>query len=679
MENTAALDPRSARPAAWLDRPIFWRVTPAAMILAALMLLSAFVFFSNLEAIGDANTYYTAAVEAMLDSWQNFFFVAAEPGGSVTVDKPPLGLWIETAFAAVLGVSGFSVSLPNIFAGIFSIPLMYVLIRRHLGTGPGLLAAAVMTVIPVVYATGRNNTMDSLLTFFLLLAAWAFIEAAERGSLALLLLGSLVVGLGFNIKMMQVFLPLPAFFALYFFVSKHGWRRKLLHLALAAVLLAAVSLSWALAVDAVPADQRPYIGSSTDNTVMELIVGHNGLNRLFGGQSGQGTGPAQPAGPQTDGQPLDGTIPQDGQFPAQPADAAPGGQGGGMFNQEIGSPGLFRFFQSELANEASWLLPFALISLVLAVGSARIRLPLESPAHKALLLWGGWLVICLVFFSVAAFFHAYYLVMLAPALAGMIALGWYYLRQLAERKPALASGLLIFAAGLTLAVQVWLAGQYQVGGAFIWLAPLMLLAGVVISMVAILDRPISGLAVSLVFASQLLIPFSWSFLTVAADQPNVNLPAAYAGDLDTRADRPQPQDDSVNRQQALLDFLVAEDDGGRYLVAVPSSQQGSPLVLATGRGVLYLGGFNGRDPVVDADDLAALVSAGDLEFILMTGSDQREIRQWAAQTCTVIRQFSSQPIRAGDQPQTAQPGADGPPDDGGPNQNQPVTLFRCGQ
>lgn len=73
------------------------------------------------DSIGDANAYYTAAVKSMLPSWRNFFFVAAEPGGSVTVDKPPLGFWIEAAFASILDVSGFSTSLPNILAGVFAI------------------------------------------------------------------------------------------------------------------------------------------------------------------------------------------------------------------------------------------------------------------------------------------------------------------------------------------------------------------------------------------------------------------------------------------------------------------------------------------------------------------------------------------------------------------------------
>ncbi|HKJ26004.1 MAG TPA: glycosyltransferase family 39 protein, partial [Anaerolineales bacterium] len=353
-ENIEPKQITAAQPKPWLEQKLFAWFTPALLILALIVLVSLGFHLHNLDAIGDANTYYTAAVEAMLDSWSNFFFVAAEPGGSVTVDKPPLGLWMEAAFAFVFGVNGIAVSMPNILAGLFSIPLMYYLVKKYLGAGPGLAAAAVMAFTPVAFAADRNNTMDSMLTFTLLLAAWAFIVATERGQLRYLLLGGLIIGLGFNIKMMQAFLPLPAFFALYFFASKHGWGRKLFNLGLTTLVIAVVSLSWALAVDAVPADQRPYIGSSTDNTVMELIVGHNGLNRLFGGGGNRQTAENLQSPQDGDGQPV---LPQSqtgqrpagppdgnptGQFPASPPDQggqAPAGQSGGAFSDEIGSTG----------------------------------------------------------------------------------------------------------------------------------------------------------------------------------------------------------------------------------------------------------------------------------------------------------------------------------------------------
>ncbi|NTV65151.1 MAG: glycosyltransferase family 39 protein, partial [Oscillochloris sp.] len=173
------------------------------LALGAVLLLAGFLRFYNLSALGEGNLYYTAGVASMLQSWSNFFFVAAEPGGSVTIDKPPLGFWLQTIAAFFLGLNGFAVMLPQIIAGLLSIVLLYHLVGRQFGRWPGVLAALALAITPVAIAADRNNTIDSLLVLALLLAAWAFIRATETGKLRHLLLGALIVGLGFNIKMLQ--------------------------------------------------------------------------------------------------------------------------------------------------------------------------------------------------------------------------------------------------------------------------------------------------------------------------------------------------------------------------------------------------------------------------------------------------------------------------------------------
>src|SRR5574341_1270967 len=423
--------------------------------LIAITALAAFLRFYNLNAVGYGNLYYTAAIESMLQSWHNFFFAAAEPGASVTVDKPPLGLWIQAAFAYFLGTSGFAVILPQVIAGTLSVPLVYALVRRYGGEAAGLLAALIVAVTPVSIAVDRNNTMDSTLIFTLLAAAWAFMKATDSGRLGWLLAGAGLVGVAFNIKMLQAFLPLPAFYALYFLGARQGILRKVFNLFLATIFLLAVSLSWAVAVDLTPADERPYVGSSTDNTVMELIVGHNGMERLLAGNRGGGPGAPsagaaandgivpQPGGqnpvagdnadfaPPQGGLPqpgaggvdlppgTDGPVPQNGLPPT-----GPGGQGGpgGMFGNEIGQPGVLRLFTAPLSNEIGWILPFGLLSLAVVAFSSPIRWPLTD-THKALVLWGGALVTMVIFFSVAGLFHAYYMAMLSAPLAAITAMG----------------------------------------------------------------------------------------------------------------------------------------------------------------------------------------------------------------------------------------------------------------
>ena len=837
-------------------------ITVATLVLIAVMALSAILHFINIDHIGDANAYYTAAVKSMLQSWSNFFFVAAEPGGSVTVDKPPLGLWIEATFAYFLGVSGFSVSLPNILAGIFGVPLLYAMVRKYMGELAGLVAALVMALTPVFVATNRNNTMDGMLVFFLLLAAWAFIKATESGKLGWLLLGAFIVGLGFNIKMLQALLPLPAFYALYFFGSKEGWWRKVANLGIATILLLAVSLFWAIAVDLTPADLRPYIGSSRDNTVMGLITGHNGTSRLFGGffgrnilnairadgpapaQGGQGNVPAQgtpslvpPNGqiPQQGGNlggppqqaldackgetlnatcsfnlpnganiagtcitppnssqlacaPQGGPATQNGQIPPQDGNVgrpprqalaacenqslgaacsfdlpnggnitgtcitlpklsqlacAPQGQGGqpalngqtppqggnaggppqqvfdacanltqnascsfnlpnganvtgtcvtppnssqlacvpqGMipqngqvslggpnrqggtpFSNETGTPGVLRFFTQPLSKQMSWLLPFALISLALLAFSSRIRLPLESEAHKALVLWGGWLVTCLVFFSaISGIFHSYYAIMLAPPLGAVVGMGFAQLWDWGKNRRWVGA-LLVIAAVVTVAFQAFAFKQY--GESMIWIA----IAGVtlLIGSILLVSPMTRRVAYVTILIAMLIAPAYWTTMTVASNG-NRNLPTANSG---TQQFGPGPVNDPRGEGQPapditeLLTYLETNTQGIKYLVAVPSAQIGAGMVLATGRPVLYMGGFTGQDEVVTTDDLTRIVTNGELRYVLYgNASGKPEIANWLQASCSVVPEFSQQKNQVSF-----------PPDPG----NQAMTLYQC--
>jgi 4-amino-4-deoxy-L-arabinose transferase-like glycosyltransferase len=657
------------------------------LAIVAIMLLSTTLHFWDIDSIGDSNAYYTAAVESMTQSWHNFFYAAAEPGGSVTVDKPPLGLMIEALFALVLGVSGFSTVLPNILTGILSVPLLYYLVKKHFGTVAGLVAALVLAVTPVVYAADRNNTQDGLLTFFLLLAAWAFIKAVESGKARWLFLGAVIVGLGFNIKMLQAYLPVPAFFALYFLGAKTGWLKKIgLSFAAVAVMIA-VSLSWALIVDSVPASERPFIGSSQDNTVMGLITGHNGTSRLFG-RGGPNQQQTPPSNAQT-GQPNpgpDGFNPNaspDGpnfQPTNQTPPTGPGGGGPGGFSWETGEPGMFRFFVAPLGAEMSWLLPFALFSLAVIALQSKIKLPVESGAHLGLILWGGWLMTCVVFFSmISGIFHSYYVVMLAPALGGVVGGGFGSLWKKQEEGHAGSGWWLTLGVAATVAFELYLAWVYGVNALWMPLAFALVVVAAILLFVnlfkALTFAPRA--AFSLLLAAMLIVPLAWSALTVTRGD-NGNLPAAYGVSRNPGGARP---DGNVNIRQgapaqnnaaprnavneALLEFLQANTQDVEYLVAVESSQVGAPFVLATGRPVLYMGGFGGQDNVVSADDLAQMVANGELRYILFGGGrgDKQEIVQWLQSSCSVVKQFS-QRSGTGQAPQ-------------GPANGQGQALYEC--
>ena len=239
----------------------------------AILALSAFTGLFRITQEGYSNLYYAATVKSMLTSWHNFFFASYDPGGFVTVDKPPLGFWIQAASAKVFGFHGWSLLLPQALAAVLSVALLYHLVRRVFGPAAGLLAALTLALTPITVATARNNTVDGLLVLVLLVAARTVIRAAETGRLRWLLLCVALVGVGFNIKMLQAYLVVPAFFLLYFLAAPRRRLTRIAQLTLATIVLLVVSLSWAVAVDLTPPDERPYVGGSTNNSALHLLSG----------------------------------------------------------------------------------------------------------------------------------------------------------------------------------------------------------------------------------------------------------------------------------------------------------------------------------------------------------------------------------------------------------------------
>ena len=369
--------------------------------LVGVMCVALFFHVYQLDREGYGNMYYAAAVKSMSLDLKSFFFNSFDTASFVTVDKPPLGLWMQVISVWLFGYSGISLMLPQVIAGVLSVALLYVLVRRVFGEWAGLIAALVLAVTPISIAANRNNTMDSQLVFTSLLAAWAISLAAERGKLRWLLLCAFFVGVGFNIKMLQAYMVLPAFYAVYFLTAATQWWKRIVHLIIATVLLIVISFAWVVIVDLTPPESRPFIGSSTDNTVMELIVGHNGMARLGGSLRGLlrpnqgppsnqnrppqvGAPPNQNFNPPPNGaQPNRPPYPPPNQNPNSPQPPQPP-QGAPNPGSETGTEGIFRLFNQQLAGQATWLLPLALFSLVVLLA----RLPFSNE-HRATLMWGA--------------------------------------------------------------------------------------------------------------------------------------------------------------------------------------------------------------------------------------------------------------------------------------------------
>jgi 4-amino-4-deoxy-L-arabinose transferase-like glycosyltransferase len=612
-------------------------------LLFAILALGAFLRFYNLGEAGIGNEYYAAAVKSMLLSWKNFFFVAFEPGGSVSVDKPPLGFWIEAASAYLFGLNGFALALPNAIAGVLSIFVTYKLVRRPFGPWIGLVAALTLAVTPSAIATERNNTIDGMLVFTLLLAAWAFLQAAYTGKMRWLLVGAFMVGLGFNIKMLQAFLPLPAFYAVYFFDAKHGWWKKIAHLAIATALLAVVSLSWAVIVDLTPASERPYVDSSSNNTVMELIAGHNGLERLIGGGGNGPDGQNQPSTAQMTGpmpQPPDGQNFQPGEMPqGQPPangmglddqmNGQPGGMGGG--SMDFGTAGTLRLFTSPLSDEVSWLLPFVLGGLVL-LAFLFWKQPFGEQS-MAFILWAGWLIPETLYFSYSSgLMHAYYLIMLAAPLAALTGMTIWGLWKMLENGKVSGWVITAILAAWTLAFQASVLWNTGYGLPLMAVAGILFGVGLALGVVGKLQGGLVRAAITLTLVSLLVSPGAWSALTTFNSSPNMALPNAGPSQQQRG---PGMGGESANEN--LLSYLLENTEPGTYLLATGRANSAAPYILATGRPVLALGGFLGQYTEVSLDQFTTLVENGQLRFVLGDEFDrQQEIAQWVQQNCTSV-------------------------------------------
>jgi len=358
---------------------------PALLGLLAVTLL---LYVWDLAASGWANSFYSAAVQAGSVNWEAFFYGSSDAANSITVDKPPASLWIMALSVRIFGLSSWSILLPEALMGVATVALVYATVRRHFTARTALLAGGVLAITPVAALMFRFNNPDALLVLLLTLATYLTLRGIESGRIRWVVWAGVAIGFGFLTKQLQAFLILPVLAGVYLAAAPISWKKRFGHLfaALGAVIVAAGW--WVAIVELVPASWRPYIGGSQTNSFLELTFGYNGLGRLTGDETGSVTG----GGATT---------------------------GGGMW----GSTGIARLFENEIGGQITWLLPAALVLFVLALVLGR-RLARTDGRRATLLLFGGWLVVTALAFSfMAGIFHAYYTVALAPALAGVVAIG----------------------------------------------------------------------------------------------------------------------------------------------------------------------------------------------------------------------------------------------------------------
>ncbi|MFN8075117.1 MAG: glycosyltransferase family 39 protein [Kineosporiaceae bacterium] len=412
-----------------------------------MLLATAVLHLVNLSASGWANSFYAAAVQAGTKSWKAFFFGCSDMACSITVDKSPLALWPMELSGRIFGFGSWSMLAPQALMAVGTVWLVMASVRRWFGTTAGLLAGGVLALTPVAVLMFRFNNPDAALVLLMTAAAYATLRALEaafdpgtrRAATGWLVLAGAFVGLGFLAKMLQVLLVVPALALVYLLCAPNPLRRRVFDLLLSGLAMVFAAGWWVAVVSLVPASSRPYIGGSQNNSVIELMLGYNGLGRLNGEETG-----------------------------------SVGGMGGGQGGR-WGSTGLTRMFGGDIGGQIAWLLPAALVLLVVGLALAGGR-PRTDVRRAAFALWGGWLVVTgLTFSLMQGIFHQYYTVALAPAVAALVGMGSAELWQ--RRGHGWALPLLAVIVGGSAVWSAVLLGRAD--GWQPWLVPAVLAAAVV--------------------------------------------------------------------------------------------------------------------------------------------------------------------------------------------------------
>jgi 4-amino-4-deoxy-L-arabinose transferase-like glycosyltransferase len=533
-------------------RHLIWPVLALAAVLDLL----------GLSRSGVQTVYYEAAVKSMAHGWNAFLFASLDPGSFITVDKPPLAFYPEAVLAHVLGLNRWTIGLPQVLESVATVFVLWRIVARRFGEAAGLIAASTLAVTPIVVAASHDDIPDPLLALLLVSAAWAVLRGAEDGRLRWLLLVGLFVGLGFQTKTIAAFLVVPGLALGYWIAARTSCRRRLACLAAGGAASIVCSLPWVLMVALTPASDRPWVGGTTENTALALAVSRTGFDQFS-------------------------PIGRDGFRPL--------GFGG--------EPRLTRLFNGELAGQGAWFLLAAFGGALLALWSAwRAR---DRERLGAVALFALWALVHAGIFSYATgIFHAYYLLALAPALAGLVGTGAV---AAAEAARAGRGGRLAVAFAVVVAALGELKVLARTPDYLSWLRPLVI-ALAAVAVVPLVMRRLRSVALVAALVALAVAPAAWA---IGASREHQIGPLPMAGpkrpDAATSYLAPGLPD--------LARFLRAHRHGERWDVATTDAIGAAPLILEGVRAAA-LGGFLGVDPAGTRMSIRKLIAEGKLRYVL---------------------------------------------------------------
>jgi 4-amino-4-deoxy-L-arabinose transferase-like glycosyltransferase len=597
--------------------------------------------------------YYAAAAKSMSESWKAFFFGAFDPQSTITLDKLSGFLIPQALSARVFGFSQWSLALPQVIEGLITIVATFYIIRRWFGPLGGLIGATVMALTPLLVSMFSHTMEDGMLTMSTTLAIAAWQRCMDTDKRRYMLLAGAFIGLGFQAKMLQAWLVLPAMVVVYLVVAAFPLAHKIrVVLSLAAVTIVA-SFSWITAMALFPASQRPYVDGTLNNNIFTNVLGYNGVDRFI-----------------ADGFP--------GALGSDPL-GSPSGRIAtvGLFPGALGHTPL-KFLLPDYASQIGWLYPLAAAGLILgllALRSGKTRPNPDTGLRAGVLLSTTLLITLGGVLSFMSLPHTAYLASMALPLSALCAIGVIFLwRSSRDRVSRLRFALPVTIAAETAWVlylvsnyprfSEWLTAPIGILGAAATLVMLARAAGWHRS-----GRAVRIAGVAAIIAT-VLAPLVWSIST---------LDRAYAGTAnDAYAGPPTP---SVISQNYLPDgpygigldsnrdakvtvdveaeiyrYAVAHSGNRQFALLTDSWRSAAPLIMNGKQRILPLGGFTSRVPAPSLSALKAMVAGGQLRYFLLTGQASKNslstpnlnaVHQWVTQTCTLIPEKAYAPDKIG--------------------------------
>ncbi|MEU0966962.1 glycosyltransferase family 39 protein [Streptomyces sp. NPDC005917] len=604
-----AANRRSGRPE---DAPRWERPALAAVLAVATVLYSWGIGHAALH------PFYGAAIRSMAGSWRAFFFGGLDVSGSISIDKLPGALWPDAVSVSLFGPHTWAAALPQVVEGVLTVWLLHRIVRVWAGPLAALIAALTLTLTPITVVLNRATIPDTALTVLLVAAAGALQKAVRTERLLPLITLGIWVGLAFQAKMLQAWLVLPVFAAVYQVVAPGTPLKRALRVLLGGAVALAVSCFWVLIAWATPAADRPYLDGTSDNNPFAMVFGYNGLSRFSSDST------------------------------------AFGAVAGTATSRTTGNTGWDMLINHTVGPQVAWFLPLAVLAAVLGV-VWRTGQPRTDPLRAGFLMWGGWLAVHAVVFSASNGNHAYYTAVIAPALAALTGGGLALFRseyesaheaenQTAGRRHMALPAAIVLTATWALVLD-WPTRFVS------WLLPV----AVMLALCGVVGLWTRGprtsprmvhAALAAGIAATLVVPTGWAVSSLdplyanAATSPMTG-PVGngyYDSVRQHHAPRRIGLDRPSARDTALLDYLTTHRHGEKYLLATQAAYAAEPLLRAKSEPILVMGGFTGNTPFPTAQQLADLVTAHQLRYALLTSQrPTTAATTWVKSHCTRIQ------------------------------------------